>query len=156
MLTVFILTKTQRNKEHGNAAKFNPYSDEDERVRYTHCCLLEGDALFIPAYYWHFVVSTTCSFAVNFWIYPHVPSARDKFGVYFEITKQDILFHIEQLLLKEGNSKYSLALDENISHIYFKCMRGGAGKGGSWDQFFEEEAKPKIVDVIMSFLKQTK
>jgi len=151
---LFNLPYIKLEKPTGNAAGVNPKFPDFNRypefinAKFLKCDIEPGEILLIPMYWWHFVISVKPTIAVNFWVYPHLESANSKYDKYFEITKQNITYHIHCLWETNKAGKYWLLTEENVRYFFDRTMHCKTGKSGDWEALYSK-AKDMIRNVII-------
>lgn len=118
-------------KSKGNHAAHNPLEKSlPESSKPLVADLHEGDALFIPVYWWHLVESVSSSIAINFWSYPDLEASKSKFGKLWPFTRILCIDHIKAKLganssdpIAHKPSKWSLLTQKNTMEIVEATLR---------------------------------
>ena len=106
--------------------------------------LAPGDALIIPPYWWHLVLSDTDTISVNFWYYPLEEIVQRKFGEYWPIVRSEV-----ERILELSGKKWELMSERELRQIFVATLQGGHVEDHVYEQF-----KPQIVDVVQRFLSK--
>lgn len=119
--------------------------------------LESGDCLMIPPYWWHLVLSSTMSVAVNYWYYPIEEVEMRRFTVGHAI--EGMVRREMQHVMRATQQTWTLLSEQSIKWLYRKIQQGGATYANDDDNTHLHQyhhCREWIVNQVENYLKNNK